>query len=167
MATAEQAIATLDALVPNPELGLPEEVFLYISRTTPLINVDLLIQDDERRTLLTWRDDDHYGAGWHVPGGIIRYKEHAVDRIRKCAEQEIGCDVDFEPVPVLIVELIDEPRNRGHFISMLYRCRLKGEPDPKRRAGSRPRRGEWMWHSCCPTDLLKIQRQYAHLLSCD
>src|SRR5438105_4861558 len=50
--------------------GLPPEVFLFLSRVTPLLNVDLLIQDDRGRTLLTWRDDEFFGAGWHVPGGI-------------------------------------------------------------------------------------------------
>ena len=54
---------------------LPEELFRFISTISPLVNVDLLIKDDTNRTLLTWRDDEHYGAGWHVPGGIIRFKE--------------------------------------------------------------------------------------------
>ncbi len=159
--TTEEAIAQLDRAVPAPENGLPEEVFLLVSRLSPLINVDLLVQDERKRTLLTWRDDDFYGAGWHIPGGIIRYKEHAADRIRKCAEGELGCAVEFEPVPAVIIEAMDERRNRGHFISMLYRCRLEGEPDEARRAGEPPRRGEWRWHERCPDDLLVVQRPYA------
>lgn len=55
---------------------LSEEVFLFISRVTPLVIVDLLIQDSVRRTLLTWRSDQFYGLGWHVPSGIIRYKKN-------------------------------------------------------------------------------------------
>jgi colanic acid biosynthesis protein WcaH len=39
------------------------------------------------RTLLTWRDDESFGAGWHVPGGIIRYKETAADRIVRLRAQ--------------------------------------------------------------------------------
>src|SRR3954451_13793393 len=77
----QQAFAVLDAWVGEPVDGLPEEFFLFLSRYTPIVNVDLLIQEaigeDRRRTLLTWRDDETYGAGWHVPGGIIRYKESA------------------------------------------------------------------------------------------
>ena len=67
-------IAALEAEIGDPRHGLPEEVFRLVSRLTALINVDLLIQDEGRRTLLTWRDDEFYGAGWHIPGGIIRYK---------------------------------------------------------------------------------------------
>src|SRR4030042_2731238 len=70
-----EAIAALDRQVPNPSAGLPEELFLYISRTTPLVNVDLLIKDENGRTLLAWRDDQYSGKGWHVPGGIGRFKE--------------------------------------------------------------------------------------------
>jgi len=40
-----EAIKFLDKQIPNPSLGLPEEVFLFISRTTPIVNVDLLIKD--------------------------------------------------------------------------------------------------------------------------
>lgn len=157
----DEAIARLDEALPHPENGLPEEVFLLVSRIAPLINVDLLIKDEQGRTLLTWRDDDFYGPGWHIPGGIIRYKEHAADRIRRCAAEEIGCAVEFEPAPLTIIESMDERRNRGHFISMLYRCRLQGLPDPSRQAGEHPARGEWRWHSACPPDLLAMQQAYA------
>ena len=163
--TVQDAIARLEQAAGDARNGLPEELFLFISRITPLINVDLLIQDEQKRTLLTWRDDEFFDQGWHVPGGIIRYKEHAVDRIRKCAEEEIGVAVAFESAPATVVETIADSRSRGHFISMLYRCRLIGEPDPGRRAGDAPRRGEWKWHSRCPDDLLTVQRVYAQFFS--
>ena len=56
----------------DPRDGLPEELFLFISELTPMINVDLLITNHQRETLLTWREDEFYGPGWHVPGGFIR-----------------------------------------------------------------------------------------------
>lgn len=159
--TIDEAIAAIERSAPDPTSGLPEDVFLLVSRITPLINVDLLIQDEHRGTLLTWRDDEHFHCGWHVPGGIIRYKEPAADRIRKCAEEEIGAAVEFEPKPLLITETIRSERTRGHFISMLYRCRLRTEPDAARGAGEPPRRGEWKWHSRFPDDLIQVQRVYA------
>lgn len=156
----EEAIACLDAATEYAEDGLPEEVFLFVSRVTPLINVDLLIQDEHRRTLLTWRDDEYFGQGWHLPGGIIRYKERAVDRVQKCAEDELGAEVNFEPSPAVIIETAEERRTRGHFISLLYRCTLKSELDPKRKAGEHPNPGEWEWHRGCPENILKVQRVY-------
>ncbi len=162
--TVGEAIAYLDQVAGDGRNGLPEELFLFISRVTPVVNVDLLIQDEQRRTLLTWREDDFYGAGWHVPGGIIRYKEHAAERIRRCAEEEIGSAVSFEPEPIAITESIGEQRDRGHFISMLYRCRLLSEPDPDRKAGVTPQRAEWKWHDGCPADLLPAHKVYAQFI---
>jgi len=67
-----KAISFLDYNVPNPTEGLPEELFLYITIITPLINVDLLIKDENGRTLLSLRDERYTGIGWHVPGGHER-----------------------------------------------------------------------------------------------
>lgn len=157
---AQEAIAVLDKVASDAVDGLPEELFLFVSRVTPLINVDLLVQDSQKRTLLTWRDDGRFGRGWHIPGGVIRYKELAADRIQKCAEEEIGAAVDHESTPALILETIEEQRDRAHFISLLYRCTLRGDPDPKRRAGEYPRVGEWRWHNACPENILSVQRVY-------
>jgi ADP-ribose pyrophosphatase YjhB (NUDIX family) len=155
-------IAILDEAVCYPHLGLPDEVFQFISRVTPLVNVDLLVKDDAGRTLLTWRDDEFYGAGWHVPGGIIRYKELSAERIRAVAHEELGAVVSFDPAPISTHETFSEERVRGHFISMLYRCKLVTPPDPSRGAVSEPpRRGEWRWHNHCPPDILPVHQMYA------
>lgn len=156
----QEAITVLERVAREAEEGLPEDLFLFVSRVTPLINVDLLIQDGNKRTLLTWRDDGRFGRGWHIPGGVIRYKELAADRIQKCSQDEIGAGVEHEFSPTVIVETIEEQRDRAHFVSLMYRCTLKSEPDPKRRAGEQPQVGEWKWHSSCPEDLLPVQRVY-------
>jgi ADP-ribose pyrophosphatase YjhB (NUDIX family) len=160
-----RAIATLESSTGNPGQGLPEDIFRFISRITPLINVDLLIQDDAGGTLLTWRDDEYFGAGWHVPGGIIRYKEVAADRVRACAREELGTEVGFDPVPILVSETIRDRKDRGHFISLLYRCKLLAPPDERRRTQlDPPQRGQWMWHHRCPSNLLVVQSRYRPLL---
>ena len=71
-----RCIETLEAAIGDPKRGLPEDVFLFVSRIIPLIAVDLLIQDDRSRTLLTWRDDEFYGPGWHAPGGIEAQRQY-------------------------------------------------------------------------------------------
>jgi len=160
------AIAPLEAAIGDPRQGLPEDVFLFVSRIAPLINVDLLIQDDRGRTLLTWRDDEYFGQGWHIPGGIIRYQETAADRIRACALKELGAQVSFDTAPLLVSETIRPCRDRGHFISLLYRCHLVTPPEPARHAESRPSPGAWQWHRTCPPDLLEAQAQYSRFFSC-
>jgi len=160
--TLTELIAALEAEIGDPRQGLPEEVFQFVSRLTPLANVDLLIEDERRGTLLTWREDEFFGAGWHLPGGIIRYKETAEQRVRACARQELGVDVAFEETPLAIAEGFGEQDTRGHHIALLIRCRLRSEPDPSREARTpHARSGEWRWHRRCPDDLLEAQRPYA------
>lgn len=158
----QQAFAALDAWVGEPADGLPEEFFLFLSRFTPLVNVDLLIQDDSGRTLLTWRQDETYGAGWHVPGGIIRYKESAEERIRATALRELGAEVSFVREPIAVEQVIEpHRRERGHFISLVYRCRLEGPPDPRLRyEQGEPQRDQWSWHDTCPPNLIAAQACY-------
>lgn len=161
--TIQDAISALRTQI-APGQDLPEELFLFISTLTPLINVDLLIKDERNRTLLTWRQDEFYGSGWHVPGGIIRYKEHAQNRIQKVAEQELGCSVNAESVPILITENFSPSNERGHFISMLYRCQVIGRVEASLQAGETPQRGQWRWHNGVPPDLLPVHKVYASLL---
>ena len=158
----KRILAALEAWAPQPSAGLPEDLFLLVSTLTPLVNVDLLVQDESRGTLLTWRDDQFYGAGWHVPGGIIRYKETAEDCIRATALRELGAAVEFAPDPVAVVQSIEpHRRERGHFISLLYRCRLAAPPaEALRYATGAPHRGQWAWHPHCPPDLILFQAPY-------
>jgi ADP-ribose pyrophosphatase YjhB (NUDIX family) len=157
-----RCIETLEAAIGDPRRGLPEDVFRFVSGITPLVNVDLLIQDDRGRLLLTWRDDEHFGAGWHVPGGIIRYKEASADRVRACAREELAADISFDPAPICVTETILESRDRGHAVSLLFRCRLVTPPDPAREAvTATPSAGQWRWHQGAPPDLIDVQSGYA------
>ena len=130
----------------------------------PMVNVDLFITDDDGRVLLTWRDDEIYGAGWHVPGGIIRFKETAEERIRATAREELGAAVTYEPVP-LVEELIHPDRTtRGHHVALVYRCRLTSPPASHLRyVGGSKARGQWAWHGQWPADVLPEHRRYARL----
>ncbi len=156
------AIDFLDEKVSNPTDGLPDEVFHYISRATPLVNVDLLIKDENNRTLLSWRDDQYCGKGWHVPGGVVRIKETFETRIKKVAQLEVGVDeIEYDPTPLEINQIIvSEHEIRGHFISILYDCFLSNRFIPENEGLSPADPGYLMWHDSCPDDLLKFHEIY-------
>ena len=156
----KDAIKILEEYAADPSKGLPDEVFFYISRTTPLINVDLLIKDENGRTLLIWRDDEFAGKGWHIPGGIIRYKEKIETRIQKVAETEIGASVQFDPIPLEVIQMINSHKTRGHFISLLFKCHIPGSFVPDNKGLKENDRGYVKWHDSCPADFLKCQGLY-------
>lgn len=154
-----EAIRFIEKQIENPKNGLPEEVFLFISKITPLVNVDLLIQDENGRTLLSWRDDIH-GTGWHIPGGIIRFKEKAEDRVLKVAEREIGRSVEFDSKPIMFHQFICKHKTRGHFISILYKCFLSKSFIPKNQGLKEGDKGYLKWHEKCPINLIESHQVY-------
>lgn len=154
------AIRYIERCIPSPGKGLPEEVFLFASRLTPLVNVNLLIRNEESHVLLTWRDDETFGSGWHVPGGCVRLGERFADRINVVAVIELGVSVSFKPIPVGLFEAIDPERaNRRHHVSILFDCTLTSLLNIDLRCNTDPpSAGYWVWHSRRPEKML----QYAY-----
>lgn len=159
-----EAIKFLESRIGDPKQGLPEEIFLFVSRLTPLVNVDLLIRDEKGRTLLAWRDDQYAGTGWHLPGGILRAKERMETRLRKVAAAEVGAEVEFDPVPLAINQMIGKNDTRGHFISILYQCFLSGRFVPENRGLKAADQGFLRWHETCPDDLIKVHEIYRKMM---
>ena len=156
----------LDSWAANPGAGLPEELFLFISRLVPMVNVDLLISDDQGRKLLTWRDDEIFGAGWHVPGGMIRYRETAEERIRATALEELGAEIAFNGTPIVRQIIDPERRLRGHLVALVYRCRLVSTLNEAIHfKGGEPQRGQWAWHGRWPDNIIAAHRAYSKFLS--
>jgi colanic acid biosynthesis protein WcaH len=138
--------------------GMPEELFLFSTTLSPVVNVDLLVTNEDKQILLLWRDDAHNGKGWHIPGGCIRFKETIELRIKKCAHQELHSDVFYDANPIAVVEhIIDYEREikdnneRAHFVSLAYKCYLPEEFELLE--GMR-------WFGELPDDLLKTQEAY-------
>jgi ADP-ribose pyrophosphatase YjhB (NUDIX family) len=121
-------IDDLESYVENPKIGLQEELFYFVGRLTPFVNVDLLVRDTTGNVVFTWRNDEHSGTGWHLPGGIIRFQETFIERIKHVATNEIGITLDRIDGPCAINQIIDiSARERSHFISLLFECPLDNE----------------------------------------
>jgi ADP-ribose pyrophosphatase YjhB (NUDIX family) len=148
--------------IKNAKDGLPIDAFYFVSQLTPLINVDLLIKNKKGQVLLTWREDKFYGPAWHIPGGIIRFKESVDQRIKKVAELELGATVRYLKEPINVSEKMNNERDiRGHFISLLYLCELESEADKDNAyLIGEPKGGQWAWHDKAPSNLLKVHESF-------
>ena len=151
-------------LLSDPSKGLPDPVFQFILKTTAVANVDLLVADGSGRRLLAWREDE-YGAGWHIPGGIIRWGETIQNRINEVARLEMGATVTTTDQPALITQFLSA---RGTFISMLYHCSLSSavrEREVRFSAdASRGLHGQLYWFAGVPENLYPAHDVYRHLL---
>lgn len=148
-------------MIPDPQGGLPEDVFLFATEITPMVNIDLLIKDNMGRILLSWRKDQFYEEGWHVPGGIIRVKETFAERIKRVAELEIRCtNLEYNPQPLEVVPIIcPNMRQRGHFISFVFDCRLPVGFEVKNIVTNNEA-GFLQWHDKCPDNILEVHKFY-------
>ena len=165
----EKSISLLDEVIVNPKEGLPEEVFLFTSRISPMVNVDMLILNSCNEVLLTWREDNNYTAGWHIPGGIVRYKESMIERLKKTAKNELDAEISFTSAPLTVNEIIrsSERKNRGHFISFLFKCELKSQLNEKNKylGDERPKNGMWKWHKGCPMNIIPVHLMYKEIIN--
>ena len=177
MQPLSKAIHDLDRAVGHPHPGsLPLELFLLVSRLVPLFTVDLWIQRDDGAVLLTWREDEFFGRGWHVPGSALRLGETTRHRLQECAREELGAEIEADPLPFDLMEEIQphiaggadpSARDRAHNVSTAYRCRLLTPPDPAHAydlsstsSTAPPQPGQWAWHTRCPDELLPVHRCY-------
>lgn len=163
----KELVFQLSNLVKNPQVGLQEELFLFATEITPMVNVDLLIRDEKGRILLAWRKDNFSEEGWHVPGGILRLKETFECRIRKVAEIEIGSrDIEFNTNPLEIVPILcSNMKQRGHFITFVYECRLPQGFEVQNKVDEHEA-GFLKWHEECPKNILRVHEFYRKYWTC-
>lgn len=162
MNQTKDLIKKLEKYIRKPQYGLPEEIFLFLTRISPVINVDLLIKNKKNETLLTWRPKgEKYPAGWHIPGGIIRFKEKISSRIDLTAKNEIGCKIKYAKFPIDFNEIHLNQINRSHFISLLYNCKIMSKPKKELKyIKGKPILGQWKWFSRCPKNIIVPHKKY-------
>jgi len=160
------AIDAIDTHITDPHHGLGEDVFRLVSRLTPMVNVDLLVKNERGEILLTWRADEFYGPGWHIPGGIVRFKETFHARIHAVSHSELDASVEHDDTPCMVTQCINPTRKtRGHFISHLFACRLTSPLNASlKHTPNNPQNGQWGWHAVLPNDFISAQKEiYAPL----
>ncbi len=144
-----------------PENGLPNHLFNYVSSITPLVNIDLLVCHPNKGFFLVWRDDQYYGPGWHIPGGIIRFKEKLTQRIDIVAKEELGLSEIKSPQLIAINQIQHLNRSeRGHFFSFLFSALPTFYPQLSTKTNSLLKNGSIRWHQHVPSNLIAQHKRY-------
>jgi len=162
----EQLQKAMDEEGIDPTQGLPQELFHFATSLIPCANIDLFITDDKKRLLLTWRDDEFYGKGWHIPGGCLRLKESLDYRIQETARSEIGTTVFYDKSQFITREGIIDYEHpwmtnqliRSHNISMLFFCHIPDNFCIENISNGELSSGDAKWFECMPEDLLFVHR---------
>lgn len=149
----------------DPREGLPVELFEWISSMVPIPNVDLMIINNKKQILLSWRNDEYYGKGWHLPGGCIRFKESIEERIQRTAIAEIGTEVITDAVPLAVKDMImgkfsDIPFKRAHHVALLIKCTLPNDFIINNHGKDYDDMGYLEWFDKIPENILDVHDIY-------
>ena len=155
--------------------NLPYDLFLLSTALRPFVCADLLIRNRQGQILLSRRSDDYYGAGWQIPGGILRMRETLADRIQRTAIEEIGADVICNYVPLAVREHMlpiygDNCKSlsdieRSHNIGFLYECFVREDYEIDNKGKSESDNGFLKWFDSIPDDILECHtRAYGDIL---
>ena len=111
---------------------LSPDDFKQVIKNTPLISIDLIIENPEGEILLGWRNNAPAKGYWFVPGGRILKDEHFEDAFKRIVKTETGTDFSREESDFLgIYEHIYPNENAlgdnsfgTHYIVIAYRIKL-------------------------------------------
>lgn len=131
---------------------MPAELFDTLLFITPQVTMETVIVRSHRgkpQVLLTRRAkaETRHPAIWHVPGSFLRLREQTSDVLSRIASGELGVPQFSAAAFVTWLNVYDSPV--GHFISLVYRCRIR----------RRPGHGRWFSPQRLPASVLPYQRR--------
>ena len=107
---------------------LSDSLFEKIIKHTPLIAIDLIVQDSARNHLLGLRKNPPAQGYWFVPGGRIRKNETLEQAFHRISTDELGlaCDLDQSIFLGVFEHFYDEnflgtPNEHTHYLVLAYR----------------------------------------------
>lgn len=108
---------------------LSRDAFLAVVRDTPLISIDLIVEDEQGRVLLGWRRNAPARDFWFVPGGRVRKDESLDAAFTRLCFEEIGlkqvgrASADFLGVYEHFYpdNALSEPNFGTHYVVLAYR----------------------------------------------
>jgi GDP-mannose mannosyl hydrolase len=78
-----------------------KDKFLDIIDATPLVSIDLIVEDSQGRFLLGKRLNRPAQGYWFVPGGRIRKNETLADAMARISSTELGAALDINKARLL------------------------------------------------------------------
>jgi colanic acid biosynthesis protein WcaH len=114
---------------------LNDEEFAKIVRFAPLVSIDLIIRDPDRKVLVGVRNNEPAKNFYFVPGGRIRKDETLEAAFARILTAETGWSVGFNEARFLGVYQHMYPNNRfghsgygTHYVVLAYELNLSRRP---------------------------------------
>jgi len=117
---------------------IDKETFLQIVDSTPLVSIDLILENQQGKVLLGMRNNSPAQSYWFVPGGIIRKNERLSDAFKRISSVELGAELIITDAKLIgAFEHIYEDNFLGkqgintHYVVLAYKIKAKEHFKPK------------------------------------
>lgn len=114
---------------------LNDDIFSQTVRFAPLVSIDLIVRDPDRKILVGLRTNEPAKGFYFVPGGRIRKDETIKHAFTRILETEVGCQADFEDARLLGVyehmyaeNRFGHPNYGTHYVVLAYEPLLNQRP---------------------------------------
>ena len=119
-------------------MNLDEASFLDVIDRTPLVSIDLVVADREKRILCGWRVNEPARGFWFVPGGRILKGEMLDEAFGRIATAELG-NGDWRRSESRLLGVFEHlyetnfasvPGIGTHYVVLAYRIAVDVRPTP-------------------------------------
>ncbi len=124
------------ALIENPKKLEHEELALAV-KLTPLVSIDLIIEDKAGRILLGMRENEPAKGFWFVPGGRILKNERIANAFERIIKDELGLEISYDQAEFVGVFEHLYPTNFAkkegfgtHYVVLAHRVKLISDAEP-------------------------------------
>lgn len=143
----QKELARLLGVVANEDKGfIPDPAYRPMHKLVPWPAVEVLIYDEDKGFVLTYRDDEF--KGWHIPGGYMKpnesYREACTRHVRK--ERIAKAITDLKLIATHTWLAGEHPF--GYPISLIIVCKAVGDI---------VERGDLKWFEKIPEDTILQQ----------
>ncbi len=105
--------------------------FLQIIDSTPLVSIDLILEDQQGRILLGKRTNRPAKGFWFVPGGRIKKNERLEEAIKRISSTELGTEINFSQAQLIGVfdhiyqdNAYEADGINTHYVSLGYKVKI-------------------------------------------
>ena len=113
---------------------ISDQQFLKIIDATPLVSIDLILENQQGKILLGKRNNRPAQNYWFVPGGRIRKNEKLADAIKRISSTELGTEITLNNSQLLgAFDHIYDDNFSGsddintHYVVLAYKVRMKDD----------------------------------------
>ena len=113
---------------------IDDKRFLEIIDATPLVSIDLILEDCNERVLLGKRINRPAQNYWFVPGGRIRKNETIAEAIKRISSVELGTTISLHETQLLGAfdhiyddNYLAEDGINTHYVVLAYKVPIENE----------------------------------------